>query len=135
LYIINSETGEDTYPPTYVGKQLDVRKGSDGIYLIKAGGDVNQDVKADVLMKCDLTGKIIWSASTETNYNFETNFQLVDGKILFGYDSIEYATNSCVGTVAVIDDENGTIIQNCEKITTNDYFYSEDYYAYKSDID
>jgi hypothetical protein len=86
-------------------------------------------------MKCDLTGKIIWSASMERNYNFETNFQLLDGKILFGYDSIEFDTNKYIGNVAVIDDENGTVIQNCEKITTNDYFYSEDYYAYKSDID
>jgi hypothetical protein len=135
LYIINSETGEDTYSPTYVGKQIDVRKSADGIYLIKDGGGANNDVKADVLMKCDLTGKIIWSASMESNYNGETDFQILDGNILFGYDSIDFAYNKYFGVVAVIDADSGDIIQSCEKITTNGYFYSDDYYSYKQDIE
>lgn len=58
LHVINVETGEDTFAPTYVGgNKIAVNKLKDGILLIGYG-------KADTLMKIDLNGQMIWKTNT-----------------------------------------------------------------------
>ena len=57
------ETGENTFPPTYVGNKIEVRKFSDGILLVSLD-------KSDGVMKLSLDGSILWRTNTSTeNYN------------------------------------------------------------------
>lgn len=62
LYIINIETGENTFAPTYVGERCDVRKTTDGIILLSR-------TKSDAVMKIDLQGNMIWKTNLPAELN------------------------------------------------------------------
>lgn len=66
LYIINIATGEDTYPPAYVGKKIAVRKLNDGILLVS-------NAKSDGIMKLALDGSMIWKTNTSNDMLYAEN--------------------------------------------------------------
>lgn len=60
LYTINTSTGEDTFEKKFVGEKCMVRKLQDSILLFSYGS-------ADNIMKTDLKGNILWTASVSNN--------------------------------------------------------------------
>lgn len=95
LYIINIETGEDTFQPTYVGEKVAIRKLSDGILLVSAG-------KSDGVMKIGLDGEIVWKTNL-TDDPYEVNGIQVIG------DNIVLMLN--YNTYLLLSNETGDIIQ------------------------
>lgn len=104
LYIINTETGEDTFSPKYVGKKTAVRKLSDGILL------VSKD-KSDGIMKLALDGNVIWKTNTAGNTVGTPIIQIVNDKIVVGVsmeskDASQFAEEHYV----VLNNEDGSVI-------------------------
>lgn len=83
LYIINTETGEDTYEPKFVGDKIDVRKLDDGILLISYN-------KSDGIMKLGLDGSIIWKTNVADNIINSFGMQLVNDTIVLKLDMSDY---------------------------------------------
>ena len=75
LYIINTETGEDTFPPVYVGKKLAVRKLSDGILLIGHN-------KSDGVMKLNLNGSVEWRTNLAADVLEADYVQVLNDRIV-----------------------------------------------------
>ena len=111
LYIIDAKTGEDTYDPIYVGKQGFVRKTEDGIYLIKTA-ETGEYIRADVVMKYDLKGNLLWTTSLESDFNRCEGIQFVNDNLLFEYYDQDYTD-----TVAVIDTKTGKLLNTCKSVT------------------
>lgn len=76
LHIINTKTGEDTYPPSYIGERYDIRKMDDGILVISTS-------KADAVMKLGLDGKIIWKTNLSSELS-SASIQIVEDRIILG---------------------------------------------------
>lgn len=115
LYIINAETGEDVYAPSYVGPISDVRKAQNGVYLVRKCGDY-ESTKSDVVMKLDNTGQRIWSTNFDTDFSSKSGFQILDDIVL-----VDYYGASSDENIAVIDAESGNIIQTCAKTNIEAY--------------
>lgn len=98
LYIINIETGEATFQPTYVGEKAAIRKLPDGILLVSAG-------KSDGVMKIGLDGKIVWKTNL-TDDPYEVNGIQVIG------DNIVLMLN--YNTYLLLSNETGDIIQEAK---------------------
>ena len=75
LYTINTENGEDSNPPYYVGKKIAIRKLEDSILLIS-------DQKADGIMKYDLNGNILWKTSIPTDISSLNGIQIINHHII-----------------------------------------------------
>ncbi len=80
LYTINTSTGKDTFAKRYVGEKVLVRKLQDSILLFSAGN-------ADNIMKTDLQGNILWTASVTNSYGSYTIQKKDNTLITNGFDS------------------------------------------------
>lgn len=108
LYIINIETGEDTFEPTYVGAKMAIRKLTDGILMIS-------ESKSDGVMKSSLDGSILWKTNLSNDVLSVDGVQLVDNKIIFEqyyWESVEdFGTH-----YVVLNNEDGSIIEDAVAI-------------------
>lgn len=102
LYIISTETGEDTFAPSYVGEKLAVRKLSDGILLISEG-------KADGVMKTGLDGAILWKTNLNEEIGCVDSIQLINGNIVLSQDF--------GSRYLVLNAETGELIQDAVSIS------------------
>ena len=75
LYIINTETGEDTYPPKFVGEKFGVRKLEDGLILFARS-------QYDAIIKTDLSGEIIWKCNVDSDVRWVSSPQVVENKLI-----------------------------------------------------
>lgn len=82
LYIINTETGEDSYPPAYVGSKVAIRKLSDGILMISNN-------RSDGVMMTNLDGSIQWTTNLENDVASVNGLQVVDNRIVFNYQWLD----------------------------------------------
>ena len=96
FYIINIETGEDTFTPAYIGSRLEIRKLSDGIVCIS-------ESKSDAIMKMDTNGNMIWKTNLSANVNEVRGIQVIEDRIvlqLYLEDGMHYvAIDSATGAV------------------------------------
>lgn len=102
LYIINIETGEDTFAPAYVGEKTAIRKLSDGILLVSKN-------KSDGVMKMSLDGRMIWKTNLSADTHFLDGIQLVGETIVLD----QYYWNSpgdCGTHYIVLDNATGKVI-------------------------
>jgi len=98
LYIINTETGEDTFEPLYVGEKEAVRKLSNGILLISAS-------KSDGAMLVNTEGDMLWKTNLSDDVLWVDGIQVVEDKIVFE------STDTNGGThYYVLNTENGNMI-------------------------
>lgn len=109
LYIINIETGEDTYEPTYIGEKMAIRKLEDGILLISGS-------KSDGVMKVGLDGSIIWKTNLADDTFSVDGIQVIGSKIVISqyfWSSMDnYGTH-----YLVIDNETGVIKQDAVSLS------------------
>lgn len=118
LYIIDLQTGTDVVAPKFVGMKTSIRKISDGIVLLG-------DNKSDGLMKCDLSGEIIWTANLPGNGNmwFGNGVQFVNNNLVLGYTyeskyPNEYGWADRISIYCLYDLETGNLIQSGETISS-----------------
>lgn len=117
LYIIDLGTGTDVMSPKFVGEKIDVRKISDGILLLGKS-------KSDGLMKCDLSGEIIWTSNLAGDLAMEwANIQFVDNNLILGYTyesegMNEYGWSDWISTYCLYDLETGSLIQSGETLSS-----------------
>ncbi len=102
LYIINTETGEDTYAPTYVGSKAAIRKTDSGILMIS-------NSKSDGVMMANLDGSIKWKTNLENDVDNVQGLQIVGDRIVFDYEWSDDA-NPYRETYVAIDKNNGQIL-------------------------
>lgn len=115
LYIINIETGEDTFKPSFVGDKIDLRKVEDGIILLGKG-------KSDAIIKTDLQGNILWTVNTKNNNGYVVTVQEIDGRYVIGTaingeDGEFNETN-----YTIIDSIEGDVLQQ-ESVKTSTFYY------------
>lgn len=87
MYVININTGEDTFPSTYVGNKLDIRKFRNGVLAISEG-------KSDAFLFTDLQGNIKWKLDSDEAINYIDAVQEVDGKLVIKVCNNENADTS-----------------------------------------
>ena len=75
LYIINIETGEDSYESTFIGEKIDIRKFSDGILTISSA-------KSDAFVYTNIRGEIVWTIDAVCDISRISAVQEVDGKLV-----------------------------------------------------
>lgn len=99
FYVINTESGEDTFASTYVGDKLDIRKFENGILTIS-------DKKADAFMYMGLDGNVLWRANADEDIWEYSNIQTqeIGDRIVISIDT--YSSYYYY----VIDKNDGTII-------------------------
>lgn len=109
LYIINIETGEDTYSPSYIGEKLAIRKLEDGILLVSQS-------KSDGVMKVGLDGSIIWKTNLSDDTHSVEGIQVVDDRIIIS--QYYWSSPSDRGThYLVLNSETGEIEQDAVSMT------------------
>ena len=109
LYIINIQTGEDTYPPLYVGEKMEIRKLRDGILMVSKS-------KSDGVMKVGLDGQMIWKSNLSDDTHSVDGVQIVNENIIIS----QYCWNSPedFGThYLVIDNVTGDVLQDAVSIS------------------
>lgn len=89
LYIINMETGEDVFPPSYVGEKKEVRKFSDGIVIVSAN-------KSDGVMKLSPNGEIIWKTNLSADPASIRGLQFVNGNFILDYEDADWNQYYCL---------------------------------------
>lgn len=104
LYIINTETGEDTYEPTYVGSKAALRKLNEGILMIS-------NDRSDGAMMANLDGSIKWKTNLESDVISVEGLQIVDDRIIFCYSGTD-KEESNVSTYVAIDQAGGNILSS-----------------------
>lgn len=84
FYIINAQTGEDTFESVYLGNKLDIRKFKEGILTIS-----NQ--KSDAFMFMGLDGSLLWRADALTDIEEWSNIQTqqIDNHLLIAVNNFE----------------------------------------------
>ena len=96
FYIINIETGEDTFAPAYIGSRLEIRKLSDGIVCISEN-------KSDAVMKMDINGNMIWKTNLSSNVYEVCGIQIIEDRMVLQLsmeDGMHYvAVDSATGAV------------------------------------
>ena len=103
LYIINTNTGEDTFPPAYVGSKAAIRKLDDGILMIS-------NSRSDGVMMANLDGSVKWTANLEHDVDSVVGLQIVDDRIIFCY-GWDRETGAFGGnTYVAIDQGTGEIL-------------------------
>lgn len=108
MYIINSQTGENSVEPKYVGAKTAIRKLEDGIILVSQKA-------SDAIMKTDLVGNVLWTgnfsydmADPDLN-NQKPIVQIVNGNYVVQYGA--YENNEYTGytyTAVITPDGNVT---------------------------
>ena len=103
IYIINAETGEDTYQPVYVGAKTEIRKLKEGILAFSADS-------VDPVMFMDLEGDVSWTTNIEDCLGITgtASVQLVDDKIVAQASFVRE-----VDHLLVIDQKTGELILDC----------------------
>lgn len=104
LYVIDLATGEDTFKPVFIGEKQEIRKMADGILGIGFA-------KSDAIMKTDLAGNILWTASIAEDIRAVDGVQFVDGRIILQlelFDGVHFI---------VIDSDSGELIQDAVSIS------------------
>ena len=115
LYIINLETGEDTFASQFVGEKIAVRKYEDGIFMVAAGG-------TDTYMYTDLQGNILWRVNADRNIPLLLSIQKVNETLVIQdedaensyYDSSSGGTRGIIDSYIVLDINTGEIIRQGE---------------------
>ena len=103
LYIINTNTGEDTFQPAYVGSKAAIRKLDDGILMIS-------NSRSDGVMMANLDGSVKWTANLEHDVDSVVGLQIVDDRIIFCY-GWDRETGAFGGnTYVAIDQGTGEIL-------------------------
>ncbi len=101
LHIIAANTGEDAAPTKYVGSKLGIRKLEDGILMLSS------DSSAQV-MKTDLLGNVLWTASLSREIDMAPTVQIVNGNYIIHYGGLQlaqyqnvqyYKTLNCVAMI------------------------------------
>jgi len=82
LYIINIETGEDTYDSTYIGSKDAIRKVNEGILMIS-------NDRSDGIIMADLDGSIKWKTNLENDVSDVEGLKIVDDRIIFCYSGMD----------------------------------------------
>lgn len=119
LYIINNETGDDVYPPSYVGEKIEIRKMNDGILLVAEG-------KSDAIMKTDLNGKLIWKINLPFELGSVSGIQIVDDSIIM--DAYGYSDDSQYGTHYLkIASSDGSLALDAVQLQSSDDWMYQDY--------
>ncbi|MDL2217909.1 hypothetical protein LJC27_04555 [Christensenellaceae bacterium OttesenSCG-928-M15] len=106
FYVINVETGEDTFPPTFIGKKLEVRKLENGILTI--GED-----KTDAVIMTDLQGNILWTTSLPGDVWMIDGIQLNDDQIVV-YATLNFGDWDLESHFIVLDANTGDIIKDAK---------------------
>lgn len=104
LYIIDLSTGEDTFQPAFIGEKQEIRKMTDGILSVGF-------TKSDAIMKTDLEGNILWTASIAGDVNAVDGVQFVDGRIILQlelFDGVHFI---------VVNSDSGEVIQDAVSIS------------------
>ncbi len=104
LYIINIETGEDTYDPAYIGSKVALRKVNEGILMIS-------NDRSDGIIMADLGGSIKWKTNLENDVSDVEGLQIVDDRIIFCYSGMD-KEETYVNTYVAIDRESGDILSS-----------------------
>ena len=105
LYIIDLSTGEDTFQPAFIGEKQEIRKMTDGILSVGF-------TKSDAIMKTDLEGNILWTASVAGDVNAVDGVQFVDGRIILQlelFDGVHFI---------VVNSDSGEVIQDAVSISS-----------------
>ena len=105
LYIIDLSTGEDTFQPAFIGEKQEIRKMTDGILSVGF-------TKSDAIMKTDLEGNILWTASIAGDINAVDGVQFVDGRIILQlelFDGVHFI---------VVNSDSGEVIQDAVSISS-----------------
>lgn len=89
LCIINLETGEDVFTPSYVGEKKEIRKFSDGIVIVSAS-------KSDGIMKISPSGDMIWKTNLSADVERVYGLQLVNGNFVLNYEDLDWAQHYCL---------------------------------------
>ena len=111
LFIINIETGEDTFNPVYVGERADIRKLNDGILLLAEN-------KSDALMKIDVHGNMVWKTNLSADM-CSWSIQVVGDKIILGaYLDDEYWLPHYI----VVDNSTGEILIDAVSMSEDTYY-------------
>ena len=100
LYVINTETGLDTFSPTYVGARVAIRKFEDSILMVSTG-------KSEGIVKSNLDGTIQWTANLAADVDEVGGIQLVDGNLI-----VQYTDTNWEDHYAQINYESGEIVLN-----------------------
>lgn len=98
LYIINIETGEDVFDPSYVGEKKEIRKDTDGIVIVSAG-------QSDGVMKTSNNGEIVWKTNLSTDVDTVNGVQFVNGNVILDYTDPDWGQHYCL-----IDGKTGEMI-------------------------
>ena len=103
IYIINAETGEDTFEPVYVGQKTEIRKLKDGILAFSADA-------VDPIMLMDVDGSILWTTNINGCLGIAGagSVQLVEDRIVAQASFIRE-----VDHVLVIEQATGKLILDC----------------------
>lgn len=106
MYIIDTETGENAVEPKYVGAKSEIRKLEDGILLVS-------HKSADAIMKTDLAGNVLWTASLSKDMREPSTpedipvVQLIGGNYVIQYEAV---TNGYPdGTYTAVITPDGTV--------------------------
>lgn len=102
LYIINTNTGEDTYPPAYVGSKAAIRKLTEGILMIS-------NDKSDGVMMANLDGSIKWKTNLENDVESVEGLQALEDRIIFDY-TWESEEGGFFETYVSLDRESGDVL-------------------------
>ena len=119
LYIINIETGEDTYAPSYVGAKKAIRKLNDGILMIS-------ESKSDGVMKAGLDGHIIWKTNLQEDTYSVDGVQLIDRNIVVQQYYWNDPSNSGTHFI-VLNSEDGSVIADAVSIAPAEEYYDFDF--------
>lgn len=104
LYIINMETGEDTFSPAFIGEKQEIRKMNDGVLSVGKA-------KADAVIKTDLDGNLLWKTSLPQDITQIDGIQFVDDHIILQlelFDGLHFV---------VIDSVTGNLMQDAVSIS------------------
>ncbi|MBU5436191.1 hypothetical protein [Pseudoflavonifractor sp. MSJ-37] len=100
LYVINTETGEDTFAPAYVGARMAIRKFEDGVLMVSAS-------RSDGIVKSGLDGAIQWTANLIADVEDVGGVQLVDGNLV-----LQYTDETWEDHYALVNYETGEVMLN-----------------------
>ena len=89
LYVINIETGEDVFEPSYIGEKKEIRKDTDGIVIVSAS-------QSDGVMKTSNSGEIVWKTNLSTDVGTVNGVQFVNGNVILDYSDPDWGEHYCL---------------------------------------
>jgi len=114
LYIINTQTGEDTFEPIFVGSKINIRKVNDGILLFGTE-------KADAVMKITLDGNMLWKTNVAADpvEGISNIVQINEDTILVEWSFGDY--ENCENHFLAIDNQTGEMIVDAVEYSSSEY--------------